>query len=111
VIAGSGEQLTARIAAAVLREMGCHGIAFDATDLIVTDDVHGGARPLAALTREKTRAALGPLLEAGGIPVVTGYIAATAKGIPTTLAGADRIFPRRFWAPRLTRRKSSSGPT
>jgi len=51
VIAGSGEQLTARIAAAVLREMGCHGIAFDATDLIVTDDVHGGARPLAALTR------------------------------------------------------------
>ncbi len=91
VIAGSGEQLTARIAAAVLREMGCHGIAFDATDLIVTDDVHGGARPLAALTREKTRAALGPLLEAGGIPVVTGYIAATAKGIPTTLGrgGSD----------------------
>jgi len=35
--------------------------------------------------------ALGPLLEAGGIPVVTGYIAATAKGIPTTLGrgGSD----------------------
>src|SRR5712671_6680567 len=49
------------------------------------------ARALAALTREKTRAALGPLLEAGGIPVVTGYIAATAKGIPTTLGrgGSD----------------------
>jgi aspartate kinase len=31
------------------------------------------------------------LLEAGGIPVVTGYIAATAKGIPTTLGrgGSD----------------------
>ena len=91
VIAGSGERLTARIAAAVLREMGCHGIAFDATDLIVTDEVHGGARPIAALTREKTRAALMPLLDAGGIPVVTGYIAATAKGIPTTLGrgGSD----------------------
>ena len=91
VIAGSGERLTARIAAAVLCEMGCHGVAFDATDLIVTDEVHGGARPIAALTREKTRAALGPLLEAGGIPVVTGYIAATAKGIPTTLGrgGSD----------------------
>ena len=91
VIAGTGERLTARIAAAVLREMGLHGVAFDATDLIVTDEVHGGARPLADPTRTKTQAALFPVLEAGGIPVVTGYIAATAKGIPTTLGrgGSD----------------------
>ena len=91
VIAGTGERLTARMAAAALREMGLHGVAFDATDLIVTDDVHGGARPLADHTRKKTQAALIPLLEAGGIPVVTGYIASTAKGIPTTLGrgGSD----------------------
>ena len=91
VIAGTGERLTARITAAVLREMGYRGVAFDATDLIVTDEVHGGARPLAGPTRTKTQAALLPLLEAGGIPVVTGYIAATAKGIPTTLGrgGSD----------------------
>ncbi len=91
VIAGTGERLTARMAAAVLREMGLRGIAFDATDLIVTDEIHGGARPLADPTRKKTQAALLPLLEAGGIPVVTGYVAATAKGIPTTLGrgGSD----------------------
>ena len=91
MIAGTGERLTARITAAVLREMGYRGVAFDATDLIVTDEVHGGARPLAGPTRAKTQAALVPLLEAGGIPVVTGYIAATAKGIPTTLGrgGSD----------------------
>ncbi|HLJ23452.1 MAG TPA: aspartate kinase [Candidatus Acidoferrales bacterium] len=91
VIAGTGERLTARMTAAVLREIGMRGVAFDATDLIVTDDIHGGARPLAGATREKTQAALFPLLEAGGIPVVTGYIAATAKGIPTTLGrgGSD----------------------
>jgi aspartate kinase len=91
VIAGTGERLTARMAAAVLREMGLRGVAFDATDLIVTDEVHGGARPLADPTRKKTQAALFPLLEAGGIPVVTGYVAATAKGIPTTLGrgGSD----------------------
>jgi aspartate kinase len=91
VIAGTGERLAARITAAVLREMGCRGVAFDATDLIVTDEVHGGARPLSGPTRAKTRAALGPLLEADGIPVVTGYIAATSKGIPTTLGrgGSD----------------------
>jgi aspartate kinase len=91
VIAGTGERLCARMTAAVLRQMGCRGVAFDATDLIVTDEVHGGARPLAAATRKKTQTALAPLLEAGGIPVVTGYIAATAKGIPTTLGrgGSD----------------------
>jgi aspartokinase/homoserine dehydrogenase 1 len=91
VIAGTGERLTARMAAAVLREMGLRGVAFDATDLIVTDEVHGGARPLTDPTRKKTQAALFPLLEAGGIPVVTGYVAATAKGIPTTLGrgGSD----------------------
>jgi bifunctional aspartokinase / homoserine dehydrogenase 1 len=91
VIAGTGERLTARITAGVLREMGYRGVAFDATDLIVTDEVHGGARPLAVPTQAKTQAALVPLLEAGGIPVVTGYIAATAKGVPTTLGrgGSD----------------------
>jgi aspartate kinase len=91
VIAGTGERLTARMAAAVLREMGHKGQAFDATDLIVTDEVHGGARPLSEPTRKKTQAALAPVLEAGGIPVVTGYIAATPKGIPTTLGrgGSD----------------------
>jgi aspartokinase/homoserine dehydrogenase 1 len=91
VIAGTGERLTARMTAAVLREMGLRGAAFDATDLIVTDEVHGGARPLAGPTRKKTQAALLPMLEAGGIPVVTGYLAATAKGIPTTLGrgGSD----------------------
>jgi bifunctional aspartokinase / homoserine dehydrogenase 1 len=91
VIAGTGERLTARMAAAVLREIGLRGIAFDAMDLIVTDEVHGGARPLSDPTRKKTQAALFPLLEAGGIPVVTGYVAATAKGIPTTLGrgGSD----------------------
>lgn len=91
VIAGTGERLTARMAAAALREMGLHGVAFDATNLIVTDDVHGGARPLAGPTRTKTLGAILPALDTGGIPVVTGYIAATAKGVPTTLGrgGSD----------------------
>jgi bifunctional aspartokinase / homoserine dehydrogenase 1 len=91
VIAGTGERLTARMTAAVLREMGSSGAAFDATDLIVTDEVYGGARPLSEPTRTKTQAALFPVLEKGAIPVVTGYIAATTKGIPTTLGrgGSD----------------------
>ena len=44
-----------------------------------------------ARRERKRRRRCCPLLEAGGIPVVTGYIAATAKGIPTTLGrgGSD----------------------
>src|ERR1700739_309093 len=91
VVAGTGERLTARMTAAVLREMGRLGAAFDATDLIVTDEVYGGARPLSEPTRTKTQAALFPFLAKRAIPVVTGYIAATTKGIPTTLGrgGSD----------------------
>jgi len=91
VIAGTGERVSSRIVAAVLRQMGYRGVAYDATDLIVTDEVHGGARPISKLTREKTQAGLLPALEVGVIPVVTGYIAATAKGAPTTLGrgGSD----------------------
>jgi len=91
VIAGTGERLTARMTAAVLREMGHPGAAFDAIDLIVTDEVYGGARPLAQPTRTRTQSALLPVLTNGAIPVVTGYIAATSKGIPTTLGrgGSD----------------------
>src|SRR6201998_2102990 len=71
--------------------MGRLGAAFDATDLIVTDEVYGGARPLSEPTRTKTQAALFPFLAKRAIPVVTGYIAATVKGIPTTLGrgGSD----------------------
>ena len=91
IIAGTGERLTARMMAVVLREMGLHGADFDGTRLIVTDGVHRRARPLTDLTREKTQAALLPVLEAGGIPVVTGSIAATEKGVPATLGrgGSD----------------------
>jgi len=73
VIAGAGERISARIAAArSRRDRKLRGIAFDATELIVTDEVHGGARPQAQPTREKTRAALLPHLAQGAIPVVTG---------------------------------------
>jgi len=77
--------------------------------LIVTDEVHGGARPQAQRSREKTRAAFLPHLAQGAIPVVTGYIASTARS-PTTLGAADRIFPATILGAALdAERKSSSG--
>ena len=90
-IAGLGERMSARIVAATLREHNITAAAFDATDLIVTDDRYQDASPLMAETTERTTAKLGPLLEQGITPVVTGFIGATLAGVRTTLGrgGSD----------------------
>ncbi len=86
-----GEYLSASILAAVLRERGQRAQAVSATELIVTDDQFGNAKPLLSATRAKLRQRLVPLLESGTFPVITGYIAATENGVTTTLGrgGSD----------------------
>lgn len=86
-----GEQLSAHILAALLRLRGVPAEALIATELIVTDDHFGAAKPLLAKTRARLQARLRPLLAEGVVPVVTGFIAATEAGITTTLGrgGSD----------------------
>ena len=86
-----GEQLSANILAAILRERGARAQAVMATELIVTDDNFGAAAPLMTPTGQRLRQRIKPLLEQGVIPVITGYIAATEKGATTTLGrgGSD----------------------
>lgn len=90
-IAGMGEQMTARIVAAALQAAGRPAAAVDATALIVTDAQFQDATPLVGKTATRIEATLPPLLAANTIPVVTGFIAATADGVPTTLGrgGSD----------------------
>jgi len=72
-----GERINARVLAAVLRQRGARSEAVDATDLIVTDAKFQNAVPLIDLTRERVNYRLKPLLEAGFVPVVTGFVGAT----------------------------------
>ena len=90
-IAGAGERLSVRLLAGALQEMGVAGVAVEATDCIVTDARHGGAEPLPGPTRTKATAHLRPLLENGQVPIVTGFIGASAAGVRTTLGrgGSD----------------------
>lgn len=90
-VASFGEQLSASILAAVLRERGAHAQAISATELIVTDDNFGEATPLVDKTRERLKAWVEPLVGRGVIPVITGFIAATNDGVTTTLGrgGSD----------------------
>jgi aspartate kinase len=86
-----GEVMSAALLAACLRAGGLDAEAVDATKLIVTDDGFGNAGPLFGPTREKTGQVLGPLLERGVLPVVTGFRGATKEGVCTTLGrgGSD----------------------
>jgi aspartate kinase len=90
-ISGMGEQMSVRILAAYLRELGYDSEAIDATELILTDGNFQSANPQTVETRARTAARLQPLLDNGAIPIVTGFIAATAEGVTTTLGrgGSD----------------------
>lgn len=91
VIGGLGERLSAPQVAAILNKAGLPAQAVAATELIVTDNRFGGAVPIVEATAAKTKAGLLPIIAAGKIPVVTGFIGATEDGIPTTLGrgGSD----------------------
>lgn len=86
-----GERMSCRIVAGCLRGLGLDGEAVEATRLVITDERYGTASPLMEETRHRTREVVLPLLEAGKVPVITGFIGATAKGVTTTLGrgGSD----------------------
>jgi len=90
-ILSTGERLSARLLANALCELGLKGVAVEATELIVTDNISGRADPLMPQTREKAAARLLPLIADDLVPVVTGFIGATAEGMLTTLGrgGSD----------------------
>ncbi|HEX4544511.1 MAG TPA: aspartate kinase, partial [Candidatus Acidoferrum sp.] len=90
-ISSLGERLSAPLVAAAIRELGGGSEEVEATELIVTDAFHGGAEPQMELTRAKSQTRLRLPLKKGIVPVVTGFIGATAEGQLTTLGrgGSD----------------------
>lgn len=84
-----GERLMCATFPYFLRARGVAAEEVDARKLIVTDDNFGNARVLFDVTNEKTTQWYRDFT--GGIPVVTGYIAATKEGMRTTLdrGGSD----------------------
>jgi bifunctional aspartokinase / homoserine dehydrogenase 1 len=90
-ITSLGERLSVPLVAAALRQRGIASEPIEATELIVTDSSHGSADPWLDLTRERCKSRLMPLIEQGVVPVITGFIGATAEGVLTTLGrgGSD----------------------
>jgi len=90
-VASLGERMSIVVLAAALRNVGIPAEAVDAAECVVTDCNFQDAHPDMAASVIKTQARLGPLLEQGIVPVVTGFVGATPEGITTTLGrgGSD----------------------
>ena len=84
-IVSYGELASSEIVAATLRSHGIDAVAVPATRMVVTDDAFGNAAPAFEETYARAKAELEPLLRAGKVPVVTGFIGATREGVITTL--------------------------
>jgi aspartate kinase len=90
-VAAYGELLASEILTLALRRGGVDAAFLDCRRLIVTDDRFTRAAPLYEETDERLRAAVPPLVEAGQVPVLGGYVGATPEGVTTTLGreGSD----------------------
>jgi len=80
-----GERLSARLFAAALEKSGVPSVPVTSSDFVLTCDTFRDAQPHLEQTKQRGRDVLLPLLEAGVVPVVTGFIGATPDGRITTL--------------------------
>jgi len=90
-IVSYGEQLSSRLLAEVLKAKGINARQIDSRRLIVTDDEFGAAQPIIDETNEIIRLELQPLIAAGEVPILGGFIAGNRAGETTTLGrgGSD----------------------
>ena len=96
-----GEKLSSLLMAEYLESVDVPAQAVSGSDVIVTDAVFGAASPIMEETRKRAPAKLGPLIEAGQVPVVTGFNGATVDGRPTTLGRGGSDFSASILAAAL----------
>ncbi|MFW5708706.1 MAG: aspartate kinase [Chloroflexota bacterium] len=86
-----GERMSSQMIAAILQHHNINARAFDAGTMLITDTNYQAAIPVWAETERRIRAQLGPALDEGVVPIVTGFIGATPDGVYTTLGrgGSD----------------------
>jgi aspartate kinase len=88
---GLGEFLSSKLVSAAFLAGGLDAAWVDARQCIITDAAHTRATPLWEETNQHVTSVLLPLLQAGRVPVLGGFVGSTRDGIPTTLGrgGSD----------------------
>src|SRR6266550_4742662 len=84
-LASFGERFSARLFAAALEISGVPAVPVTSSDFVLTCDTFRDAQPHLEESKQRGRDVLLPLLEAGIVAVVTGFIGATPDGRITTL--------------------------
>jgi bifunctional aspartokinase / homoserine dehydrogenase 1 len=84
-LASFGERFSARLLAAALEKSGVAAVPVTSSDFVLTCDTFREAQPHLEQSKHRGREILLPLLRAGIVPVVTGFIGATPDGRITTL--------------------------
>jgi aspartate kinase len=86
-----GERLSSHLIALVFSNAGMKAAHVDARCVVLTDARHKAATPLYPQTYARARDRILPLISQGKVPVLGGFIAATERGVTTTLGrgGSD----------------------
>src|SRR3954454_614151 len=79
-----GERLSSKICTAAFSARGLNAILLDARDVIITDQQHTKAIPQIEEIDHRVQTIVRPLLEAGRVPVMGGFLGATRDGVQTT---------------------------
>jgi len=88
---GLGEFLSSKVVSDAFLAGDLDAAWVDARQCIITDAAHTRATPLWEETNQRVESVLIPLLQAGRVPVLGGFVGSTRDGIPTTLGrgGSD----------------------
>jgi aspartate kinase len=91
MVVSFGERLSSRLVTEAFNTRGLNAVHVDARKVIVTDAQHGRAIPQDALIEQRLREHVLPLLEAGRLPVMGGFVGSTIDDVTTTLGrgGSD----------------------
>jgi aspartate kinase len=91
-ISAYGERMSSLLCTTAFSQRGIPAVHVDAGEVMITDDVYGRAEPQADAIAEACRTMLIPLVRAGKVPVIGGFIgSAKGTGVTTTLGrgGSD----------------------
>ena len=90
-VAAFGEMLSAKIVAAALAARDLNGVYVDSREVLITDSNYMQAVPQFEETNARLQEKVQPLLRAGKVPVMGGFIGSSRAGITTTIGrgGSD----------------------
>jgi len=91
LIVSYGERISSRLVAAAFCEQGIPAGHVDAREVVITDSTFQRAIPQDTIIEKRAAEKIRPLIDAGSVPVMGGFIASNEAGITTTIGrgGSD----------------------